>query len=1209
MRIHQFLAVTVPVLSTGILDSPIDFVDDPFDTSNLLHELESDDAWDKDIDWDPSLAINVDDLMPSIEEAGKDGQDKDIDPEGPCKEDLEKHPECNHGRDRAVCLWMNAVDAARWGSRYSSGSSSWVKPLSSECKSYLVEFLSDASSHPFDYFHDLRSECAQALTSLCNQTMESTALACLRSHFDDISQPNCRDEITQLNSWTSLNASWWSPTLWRDCSQERRGVCENSTSTGLSDFRDCLDDHRDELSDNCHKSLFQSDLQAAPSPFILRRDVSTKCSGEMKQYCSDVVRGDENQLFCLFRASKRHSDRFDPACSQALTDVVKLLESDYRMNVPIRKFCRRTINDYCHEEKLLNDKNPHESDEVLDCLKRVYLYSEHKERMKGRFDWMHYEETEACMHAVRQSVLIDSLDWEVDSTLHSSCFQDYHKLLQRIKVNDPTLRDHDSCQGETPHECLQSHFHDIGSPDCQKAVALHSQLSSLDQDFKPQLLSACALALDDLDCSPFEEAADHHIGKDGLVQCLYSKIATISDSHCRGAVRHDFELSERDYRLSYELSLICAKDRSDLCGSESPDRVLKCMIEKIDDIKDSECHKDVSRLAFVALTEGEDVLEKSVCANDVAKLCQDGSGAHGTVHSCLLSNLQELSGKCSESVLNLHKSSASIDAMEKLLNSACSQVLVSDSCRHLIQKGAETSLQDKADCIETAMYAGTNTVIPECETQLKGVQTLLAADYRTNPELQRDCKTDVSLLCRSELDKQTRSSAFSTGVIQCLVQERAKVRNANCKKQIVRQIYKMSDDVMYVPNMRAVCGDDIKRFCPAVQPGQGQLHQCLRQNLEVLSHDCQSQEFAIEQMEEISSITRKSCEIELAGICKQAQNLHCLWRNVDESQPACERAVKSEMKGKIGNIWLDPSLYTKCRSSVNELISSQTDPVKCPSYLVELPAPLNGLIPLPSNYTQAVAGEHVACLGNNRLKIAHRPCVDAIETLIRMEIKDPVLLRFGLRSSCKRELSVDGVCAESSPFETVEQWRCLQRNVREKTPNISSPCTESVKRMWRLSLIDVSFNPDISSNCDYELKEHCKMGSNRALVCLYHLFQSGQQEKYDSKLSDQCTEAIKRMPSPETVDLDSSWKRTKSDIESSPQQENRADDSPPIEETARLLKEAADTVVINSQATLSLSGPLAFVSLASLFVVVGAALYKIYRYKMNKGYMVIVDKH
>ena len=1144
-----------------------DLLDDPFDS--ILRDS-SDEDWDADWTWEEDFEETNPDLDDLSDIDINRDSDLDIDPEGACKGDLLNHPECKYAEGKAICLWLSAADTSRWAMRF--GSPDWIRPISSDCKAHLVEFLTNASNSPFEYFHDLRVECSGDLTNLCgNTTKEQTALACLRSNFDSISDSNCRDEITHLNSWTSLNVTWWSPSLWKDCATERRGVCSNHTSAGLEDLRDCLDDHREDLTDKCHHALFESDLQAAPSPYMLRRDLALSCRQESAKYCSDVVKGDENQLFCLYRASKRHADIFDPACADKVESVVKLLESDYRMNVPIRKFCRKTINEMCAKEKDLNDKADHESDEVLSCLKRVFLFNSHQDHISHGLE--RYEETEACMHAVRQSVLVDSLNWEVDSNLHSNCYHDYHRLLLEKKC-DSSL---------APQQCLQNEFYEIRDIECRKAVALHSQLSALDQDFKPQLLTACALTLDDMDCSEFQDSPD----RDGLVECLYMQVNEIEDAQCRSAIRKDFSLSERDFRLSYELSLVCAKDRVSLCGSEAPEKVLACMIDRLDDIEDPHCHRDVARLSFMALNEGQDAVERSACAADVTRLCSSVVKGHGNVHACLLQNLGDVSSGCASAVLNLHKSSASHQATEKLLNAACSQELVEDQCRHLVkgQSTATGSLQAKVDCLNELLDDETDEFSQECEAQLRAVETLISSDYRTNPDLQKDCKLDVSVLCPQQLKESASSSSFSTEVIQCLIQDRGRVRNANCKKQILRQIYKLSDDITSIPDMRVPCTDDIAWFCLEIQPGDGRLHACLRDNMTELRADCQAQEFAIEQMEGLSVAVRDACENELNSFCKarSGSELHCLWRNVDEADQECQSAIKREMKGKVGNIWLDPALYTKCRFTVNQLIQNRAD--KCPSYLVELPAPRHGLIPLPSNYTQAIAGEHVTCVGSNRAKISDRACLAAVEELLRIEISDPVLMRFGLRTSCARELALNGVCGASDAFNTLEQWRCLQTDL----DRLTFGCRDSVKRILKLSLVDVKFNPDIALNCKAEISSACSgLFGSKVFVCLTDRADRGDD------VSEECREAIKRMPSPASVDMANVW----STIEA----ESKEDQLPMVEQL-RLLRDARQ-----SESGISISGPLAFVSLAALVLVTLAGLYRLYRYKMNKGYMVIVEK-
>jgi hypothetical protein len=88
--------------------------------------------------------------------------------------------------------------------------------------------------------------------------------------------------------------------------------------------------------------------------------------------------------------------------------------------------------------------------------------------------------------------------------------------------------------------------------------------------------------------------------------------------------------------------------------------------------------------------------------------------------------------------------------------------------------------------------------------------------------------------------------------------------------------------------------------------------------------------------------------------------------------------------------------------------------------------------------------------------------------------------------------------------------------------------------------------------------------------------------------------------------MGSTWSTQKAQLEeATTEDESSGIDELPVVEQLRLLRQAG---ISTSGSGIEISGPLAFLSLSSLVVVVLAALYRLYRYKMNKGYMVIVEK-
>ena len=159
---------------TGFISDSHEFLDDPFESVFDVNQINMDEDWDADWGWENDASQG--DIDSLFETKNEQGSDMDIDIEGPCKADLLGRPECNYGTDKGVCLWMNAVDAGRWASRF--GTSEWFRPISIECKSHLIEFLTNASSNPFEYFKDLRTECEKDLETFCSNTsQEQTALA------------------------------------------------------------------------------------------------------------------------------------------------------------------------------------------------------------------------------------------------------------------------------------------------------------------------------------------------------------------------------------------------------------------------------------------------------------------------------------------------------------------------------------------------------------------------------------------------------------------------------------------------------------------------------------------------------------------------------------------------------------------------------------------------------------------------------------------------------------------------------------------------------------------------------------------------------------------------------------------------------------------------------------------------------------------------
>ena len=88
------------------------------------------------------------------------------------------------------------------------------------------------------------------------------------------------------------------------------------------------------------------------------------------------------------------------------------------------------------------------------------------------------------------------------------------------------------------------------------------------------------------------------------------------------------------------------------------------------------------------------------------------------------------------------------------------------------------------------------------------------------------CEADVEQLCPDSSDGPART--------RCL-QQRAKQLPPLCQNQLKEQFVKWKEDRNRV---MAACDEDVRRFCRAMKPGNGQIFQCLQSHGQEVSDRC-----------------------------------------------------------------------------------------------------------------------------------------------------------------------------------------------------------------------------------------------------------------------------------------------------------------------------------------------------------------------------------
>lgn len=103
----------------------------------------------------------------------------------------------------------------------------------------------------------------------------------------------------------------------------------------------------------------------------------------------------------------------------------------------------------------------------------------------------------------------------------------------------------------------------------------------------------------------------------------------------------------------------------------------------------------------------------------------------------------------------------------------------------------------------------------------------------------------------------------------------------------------LSVDMSAIAQGKGACAGDVQTFCSEVQPGQGRIVQCLKQNIESLSQGCKDR--ILEVAEQVAG-ANQACEEDIFTLCPGVpsgggQVAQCLKANQAMLSPQCAAAM------------------------------------------------------------------------------------------------------------------------------------------------------------------------------------------------------------------------------------------------------------------------------------------------------------------------------
>lgn len=467
------------------------------------------------------------------------------------------------------------------------------------------------------------------------------------------------------------------------------------------------------------------------------------------------------------------------------------------------------------------------------------------------------------------------------------------------------------------------------------------------------------------------------------------------------------------------------------------------------------------------------------CSKEADNLCSDVEPGQGRIQACLREKQGRLTWQCKVEVFR-HEVENSADMR---LN-----VVLLRTC--MGEQQAFCNFPEAGDarifeCLEDMRYQPDFGI--GCRTHVELVLQRRSTDFRLNPQLAEACKSDIEDTCGLELQRSDDVASEDGKVLNCLQDHRLNLVDAECKRQVHRNMKRRSEDIRLNYPLASVCGDDRKRLCPNEKPGSARVIGCLQRHRSELQFECRASLFDQEQQmaEDIDFQypLRAACMAEIQVLCSadhvtsgHARVVRCLQTHLDSAAVGqkCRQEVQAQTARAATDYRLNYRLREACRHDVSVL---------CPDACKNATA-------------QACGGRALQCLSIRSEEILERSCLEEVLYFQRMEVSDfrnDVLLA----EACRPD--VDKFCKNVEPGEG-RTLACLRVNRAALQP----PCRKEELRLSIMAAADIRLRPKLQKLCGAEIAVFChdiKPGRGRVMQCL-------QENLGQPEFGDKCTEQV-----------------------------------------------------------------------------------------------------
>ena len=404
-------------------------------------------------------------------------------------------------------------------------------------------------------------------------------------------------------------------------------------------------------------------------------------------------------------------------------------------------------------------------------------------------------------------------------------------------------------------------------------------------------------------------------------------------AECKTEIEKMMERRATDFRLDSTLRETCKQDIDEICGYEKDSldsiagydaRVIQCLQDYKEDLVVDECKASVKKLTERAAQDIRfDEPLADACYEDRARLCEGVTAGSARVIRCLQDQREELSYECRATLFDQEVRFAEDMDFKYPLKRAC-LAETKKFCDKTTVGHARMirCLQEHQD--EEEMSA-------ECKEELSRDENRSNQDYRLNYRLNSACELDIDELCAEQCSPFLGHACGGT-VLRCLSDNKEKISSDECKKEVgyfqLMEVTDFRNDII----LAETCRQDVDQFCDLVEPGEGRVHACLRENRDKISEACAAEELKLEKIEsestELQPKLNKLCSEERTVFCKNVKAgngrvFKCLQENMakPDFSTSCRNEVDKRQKRMQENWQLDYGVSHECKKEVDSICS------------------------------------------------------------------------------------------------------------------------------------------------------------------------------------------------------------------------------------------------------------------------------------------------